>query len=208
MIRLEAQSGPRMVMNITDTERAIAKEVKDDFKKVLQKLDSAVDVIVDLRDAIVLQRPEREELNKKYKGRLLRYRRKIRKVFNEFLTDVKHSLEKLSKISDPDMIRLREIIIAEIGELSSGAEAIIDLLEETDRENFTKTLEAITSQMEKRQKSIIDVIDNQLFNHIDHDIFGKLKISELRFRIMRRSRIVRGIISEKMQTMQEVKEVM
>lgn len=188
---LKAQSGPQMVLDITDAERAVANQIKEDFKKILKKLDTAVKVIVDLRDAIVEQRPKKEELNKKLKPRLLRYRRKIRKVFNEFLTDVKNSLEKLSKVSDPEMIKLREIIIAEIGELSDGAEAMMDLLSETDRESFTKTLETLASQMEKRQKSIVDVIDSQLFNHIDHDILGKMKISEMRFRIKRRARIVR-----------------
>lgn len=188
---LKAQSGAQMVLDITDAERAVANQIKEDFKKILKKLDTAVKVIVDLRDAIVEQRPKKEELNKKLKPRLLRYRRKIRKVFNEFLTDVKNSLEKLSKVSDPEMIKLREIIIAEIGELSDGAEAMMDLLSETDRESFTKTLETLASQMEKRQKSIVDVIDSQLFNHIDHDILGKMKISEMRFRIKRRARIVR-----------------
>lgn len=191
MRRLKAQSGPQMVLDITNAERAIAKQLKEDFKTILKKLDTAVRVIVDLRDAIVEQRPKKEELNEKLRPRLLRYRRKIRNVFNEFLTDVKNSLEKLAKVSDPEMIKLREIIIAEIGELSDGAEAMMDLLSETDRESFTKTLETLASQMEKRQKSIIDVIDSQLFNHIDHDILGKMKISEMRFRIRRRARIVR-----------------
>ncbi|KKM70079.1 hypothetical protein LCGC14_1444310, partial [marine sediment metagenome] len=55
-------------------------------------------------------------------------------------------------------------------------------------------IEQVTSQMEKREKSIIDVIDNQLFNHINHDILGKLKISELKFRMRRRARIVKQLI--------------
>ena len=103
-------------------------------------------------------------------------------------------MEKLAKISDPDMIRLREIIIAEIGELSDGAEAIIDLLNETDRESFTKTIEQVAGQVEKRQRSIIEVIDSQLFNHIDHDILGKMKISDLQFKIRRRARIVKQLV--------------
>lgn len=194
MRRLNADTGPRMSLVVTDAERAIAKQIKDDFKKILAKLDTATKVIVDLRDAIVEQRPSKEDLQKKYRGRLLRFKNKIRKVFNDFLSSVKVALEKLDEVSDPDMVKLREIIIAEIGELSDGAEVLMDLLGETDRDSFTKTIEQVTSQMEKREKSIIDVIDNQLFNHINHDILGKLKISELRFRIRRRARIVKQLI--------------
>jgi len=194
MRQLKAQTGPLMVLDITDDERAVASQIKEEFRGILKKLDTAVHVIVDLRDAIVEQRPKKDELNGKLRPRLLRYRRKIRKVFNDFLTAVKSSLEKLPKVSDPEMIKLREIIIAEIGELSDGAEAMMDLLNETDRESFTKTLEQLTSQMEKRQKSIVDVIDSQLFNHIDHDILGKYKISKMRFRIKRRARIVKQLM--------------
>ena len=46
------------------------------------------------------------------------------------------------------MIRLREIIIAEVGELSDGAEAVLELLKEISRDSFTKTLEQITAQIE------------------------------------------------------------
>lgn len=194
MKQLNADTGPRMTLVVTDTERAIAKEIKNDFKKILEKLDTATKSIVDLRDAIVEQRPSKEDLKKKYRGRMLRYKHKIRTVFNDFLSGVKIALEKLEKISDPDMVKLREIIIAEIGELSDGAEALMDLLGETDRDSFTKTIEQVTSQIEKREKSIIEVIDNQLFNHIDHDILGKLKISELQFRIRRRARIIKQLV--------------
>jgi hypothetical protein len=191
MIRSNALAGPRMTLMVTDNERAVAKQVKEDFRNILQKLDKSVRSITDLRDAMAEERPSKEDLKHKYRGRLLRYRRKIRNIFNEFLSNVKNSLEKLSKISDPDMVRLREIIIAEIGELSDGAEAVMDLLKETDREGFSKTIEQITAQIEKRQKSIIDVIDNQLFNHIDHDILGRMKISNLHFNIQRRKRIIK-----------------
>lgn len=194
MKNLTAETGPKMTLVISDAERELAKEVRSDFKVNLDKLDKAVKVITDLRNAIVEQRPTKDDLKEKYRGRLLRYKRKIRAVFNDFLSSVRTSLEKLSGISDPGMIRLREIIIAEIGELSDGAEAIMDVLNETEREGFTKTIERVSSQIEKRQKSIVDVIDNQLFNHIDHDILGKMKISNMRFRIRRRARIVKQLM--------------
>ncbi len=196
MKQLNANVGPKMVLEITDTERETAKQVKEEFKAILKKLTSAIRVVTSLRDAIVEEHPSREDLKTKYHGRLLRYRRKILDTFNDLLTDVKTSLEKLSHISDPEMIRLREVIIAEVGELSDGVEAIVDLLKDSNRESFTKTLERITSQIEKRQRSIIDVIDNQLTNHINNDIFGRMKISDLRFRIMRRARLVRLAIRE------------
>ena len=192
----KADVGPRMNLDITDRERQSAKSVKECFSKSLDKLDDAVRTVTDIRDAIVSQRPSKKDLQKKYRGRLLRYRRKIKNSFNELVIDVKKNLEGLSEISDPEMIRLREIIIAEVGEIADGAEAVMDALKDSERDSFTQTLEQLAAQIEKRQKSIKDVIDNQLSNHIEHDILGKMKLSELRFKIKRRARVVRQLVND------------
>lgn len=189
-----AETGPKMTLDITSEEREVAKTVKKNFVNSLEKLEKAVRTITDIRDAISNERPSKEDLRQKYKGKLIRYRKKIKNSFNSFLTDVKENLENLSKISDPEMIKLREVLIAEVGELSDGAEAVMDLLDEVDREGFTKTLEKLAQQIEKRQKSIIDVIDSQFITHIDQDILGKMKLSNLRFRIKKRSRIIKQLI--------------
>ncbi len=190
-------SGPKMSLDVTDAERVAAKEAKDDFKEILKKLEKSVKSIIDLKNAITEQHPTQEELTKKYRGRLLRYRRKIQSVFNDFLLSTKNALEKLTRISDPDMLRLREILAAEVGELSDGAEAVLDLLKEPDREGFTVTLERISAQLEKRQRSVKDVIDTQLFGHLDHDILGKMRISQLRFNMKKRARIIKYLVRSK-----------
>jgi len=190
-------SGLRMTLDISKEERSIAKEIKKEFKSNLKKLSDALAVILELRDALVEERPNKEDLRNKYRGRLVRYRAKVRNKFNSFLAATKKTLEKLSQISDPEMVKLREVIIAEIGEMSDGAEAILDLLDESSREGFTQTLERLAVQMEKRERSIIEAVDNQLFSHIDHDILGRMKISEIRFNIRKRSRIIKQLIRGK-----------
>ena len=108
--------------------------------------------------------------------------------------DPQNPLELLDQISDPDMLRLREILGAEIAELSEGCKAVLDLLKETDKKDFTKTLERIAAQLEKRQRSIEDVITSQLYSHLNHDILGRMRISEMRFKIKRRARILKQFI--------------
>ena len=78
----------------------------------------------------------------------------------------------------------------EFDELSDGIEGVLDLLEEPGREGFTQSLERLCTQMQLRKTSIEEVIDNQLFNHLEHDILGKMKISSLKTRIRRRTRIL------------------
>ena len=186
-------AGPQNSLQITELELSTAREVKEQIKEVLKKLDAATKTIIDLKDALITQRPSKDELNSKYKGKLLRYRRKIKAAFNDFLLSVRDMIEKLASITDPDMLRLKQIMIAEVGELSDGAEAIMDLLQESQREGFSDSLERITAQIEKRSKSISEVIGSQLLSHIDTDILGKMKISGLKFRIMRRARIIKQL---------------
>ena len=109
-----ADTGPRMNVDITPKERTAAKEVKAEFKIILKELEKATNVVMDLRDALVEERPSKDVLKSKYRGRLVRYRTKIRDAFNVFLTHVRKTLHMMDDISDPEMERLRDILIAEI----------------------------------------------------------------------------------------------
>lgn len=189
MIKTYANQGPRLSVEVSEQERSIAKEAKKEFKEILGDLDDALKVIYDLRDAIVEQRPSKEDLQT-YSGRLIRYRRKITSVFNKLLVRFSNAIKLLNEITDPDMANLKKIMVAEFDELSDGVEGVLKLLDDTKKDGFTKELERLCTQMQNRNRSINEVIDNRLFNHIDRDILGKLKISSLKSRIIKRTRML------------------
>jgi hypothetical protein len=174
----------------------LAKAAKKEFKAILKDLDNALEVIFELRDAIVQQRPSKEDLQNTYRGRLLRYRRKITEVFNKLLIRFKNAIESLGDITDPDMANLKKIMIAEFDELSDGVENVLSTLDDVDKEGFTKELERLCTQMQIRSTSINEIIDNRLVNHIDSDILGKMKVSELKTRIIKRTRMLQKISME------------
>jgi hypothetical protein len=182
--------GPRLTVQISPEEKQLAKNAKIEFKAVLKELKDVIGTILDLRDSINDQHPSKEDLDNKYKGRLLRYKRKIVKSFNIFLKHLQTNMGNLAKINDPDMIRLREILVAEVSELTDGVEKVLDLLDDAGKDNFTQTLQQITAQLEKRQGSINDAIGNQLFNKLDHDLLGVMRIGQLKFNIQKRSRLM------------------
>ena len=191
-----SDTGPKLTLEITEEEKRIAKESKEQFKEVLKELKGAVKTVLDLRSAITEQHPTKEDLNNKYRGRLLRYRRKIISEFNTFLKHLQSNMINLQKIDDPDMSRLREILVAEVSELTDGIDLLLDLLKEPIKDDFTQTLETICGQLEKRLSSIDDAIGNQLFNHIDHDILDLRRIGKIRFNIKKRSRLIIGMLKE------------
>jgi valyl-tRNA synthetase len=183
-------SGPRLVVQITPEEKQIARQSKAEFKAVLKELKKAIDVISSLKNAITEQHPSKDDLKTKYAGRLLRYKKRITEAFNVFLTHLQKNLQMLGGINDPDMSRLREVLVSEVSEVTDGVEAILDLLHDVDKDDFTKRLEELTGQLEKRRESIDDAISNQLFNHIDQDLLGKMRISNLRFNLKKRARLL------------------
>lgn len=189
-----AESGPRLTVKISDEEKQIAKQAKAEFKLVLKELKIAVELVTDLRDSIVDQNPSKDELNNVYRGRILRYRKKIVDKFNAFLIHLQSNISLMSNINDPDMYRLREILVAEVGELIDGTEVLLELLHDPIRNNFIQSLEQIVWQIEKRKYSIEDAIANQLFNHLDHDLLGRIRISTLSNRTTERSQYAINII--------------
>jgi hypothetical protein len=196
MRKIHADQGPRLTMEVSERERSLAKAAKKEFKAILKDLDNALEVIFELRDAIVQQRPSKEDLQNTYRGRLLRYRRKITEVFNKLLIRFKNAIESLGDITDPDMANLKKIMIAEFDELSDGVENVLSTLDDVDKEGFTKELERLCTQMQIRSTSINEIIDNRLVNHIDSDILGKMKVSELKTRIIKRTRMLQKISME------------
>lgn len=195
MKKIHANQGPQLTMDVSDREREVAKLAKKKFKKILKELTDALNIVYDLRDAIVEEHPTKEDLRNKYKGRLLRYKRKIAETFNSLLLNMKSAIESVNEITDPDMAHLKKIIMAEFDELSDSIESMMDLLSNPDREGFTKNLERIGTQLVSRNNSISEIIDHQLFNRLENDVLGKFKVSSPQFktRIHKRIRLLRKI---------------
>lgn len=186
---------PRFTVQVSQQEKQRAEQIKKQFKEVLREMDKAVQTVYDLRDAIVQDRPSKEDLKGKYAGRLLRYKRVIIKAFNSLLEHLKVVLNNFALVIDPEMIKLRGIIVSEFDELSDGVESLLSVLGDVDREGFTKTVERIAQQIQRRQMSIRNTIDDQLFGHLENDILGKMKISSvsLNARIIKRMRLLRKL---------------
>lgn len=197
MKHIRAQQGPQLRLDVSDKEREAAKNVKKGFKTLLKDFDASLSILFDLREALVDGHPSKDDLEGKFRGRFLRYRSKIVKSFNALLEQLKLLLESMGAIMDPEMAKLRNLIMSEFDEASDGVESMLSLLKEPGRKEFTKSIERICTQMQQRRTSIGDVIESQLFNHLEHDILGKLKISSLTTRVMTRTRLLRKLATEK-----------
>ena len=160
-----------MIQKITPEEMLIAKKSKKELKESIKELESAVKLITKFKDAIITQKPDKATLKNQYSGRLLRFKRKIFETLNIFLKHINAILILMNKITDPDMDRLKNVLLAEINELSDGTE------------NFSTSVEQLTAQIQKRLHSISEVVDNQIYHHIDTDILGRSRIGSVKISI-------------------------
>lgn len=190
MTKKIADTSHRFVIEVSEREKQTAKEVKVAFKELLNKLEDSLALLYDFKDSVVKERPSQDDLKNKYNGRILRYKRKIVLFFNDLLYTLKAIIEKLSGIMDPEMRQLRSLIMAEFDELSDGVEGFIDALKNPGKDDFTKNIERIITQLKRRKTSIGEVIDHQMMGHLENDILGKMKVSSLKARMIKRSRLV------------------
>lgn len=188
-----ADRGPKLTIEVTEQERSAAKAAKKQFKKLLKQLDDALDLIFDFKASVVKEHPDQDSLHKTYRGRILRYRRKVQNTFNELLMSIQEHIKGLSSIMDSEMGNLRKLVLSEFDEISDLVESFLETLGETGREGFTQKLEKICTQLEQRKRSINDIIDEQLFNHLDTDILGRTKISSIKANIHKRIRLLRKL---------------
>lgn len=193
---LMKSNATKLRTEITKEERNVAIQVKKSFKSILNDLENAVKVIYKLKTALVKENPNDKKLTKVYKGRLLQYRKNITKVFNPILEDIKKTLEMFDYILDPEIEKLRDVIISEMDEISDIIESFMDLLGEPEKEQFVKKIEYLCSRMENRLNIFMGIVEDQLFGHITHDILGRIKISKLKTNIQKRTRLLNIWINE------------
>ena len=192
-MKIHADLGPKLTIDVTKQERETAKSAKKQFKALLKQLDDAFDLIFDFKDAVVREHPSQETLQSTYHGRILRFRRKVQKTFNALLLELQKEIQNLSSIMDTEMSQLEKVILSEFDEISDLVESFLELLGDAKRDGFTQKLEKLCTQLDQRKGSINDIIDQQLFNHLETDILGKTKISHYKAQIYKRIRLLRKL---------------
>ncbi len=191
MVNKTSDLAPRLTVEISEKELETARQAKKVFKSLLKDLDQNLKMIYDFKTALVAEHPSQTDLQEKYRGRIIRFKRKTQTIFNTYLLRLKAALEALHPISDSETVKLSQLILSEFDSLSDGVEEFLMLLSEADRDDFTKKLEALCGRLEHRQKSISEIVDQQLFSHFSTDILGKKKISSITAQIHTRRRLLR-----------------
>lgn len=168
---------PIYSIEINEEERAQAGLARKHFKDMLDKMDRAFSHLEILNNALngFNDSTQFEQLRKLFK----KYKRKTQEVFNEFIEQLESALKEAYRaISDTEMNRIIDTIVAEVREIRDGVIQLLHLLDEPESPEFIATFTDTVERLMKRKESLDEVVSDQLFSHIDFDILGKIRLGK------------------------------
>lgn len=177
---------PVFVLDINDDERKQAEKVRDEFKKLEMLLGDAFDSLGRLVSA--MQGMQHSDKIIELKPLFVKYKHRVQDLFNSFLDQLQTCLEQMNNmISDSETIKIRDTIIGEVREIRDGALGLIKFLGHPENPNFIKEFQETFVRLDAREKSLKEIISDQLASHINRDILGKIKLGKSKIRLSKGS---------------------
>jgi len=172
---MRKQAIPIYSIDITDNEMAQAAQTRKEFESLIFHMDDAFQHLYKLDSAL---ESLKDSANFSSLADLfVKFRRKTKKLFDVFIKQLESSLFSINKmISDSEMVRIKETIVAEIREIRDGVNEILQVLEVPTDPQFIQDYREIVERIGHRANSLEEVITDQLYSHIDHDILGKIRL--------------------------------
>lgn len=173
--KLYRVAAPIYSIEISDAEREQAAQTRKDFESLTEIMNEAFEHLFILSDALngVTETSQFVSMSKLF----LRYTRKIRKLFNNFIKQLEKCLLALNKtVTDARMVKIRDTIVGEVREIRDGILEVLDILNEPDSKDFVQNFRTIVERLGQRSDSLEEVITDQLFSHLDEDILGHIRL--------------------------------
>lgn len=172
---MQKSAAPVYTVDISENEKSQATNTREEFQVLLDLMEEAFDHLYILDNALegMQDTTGLDQFGKLF----LRYKRKARRLFNLFIKQLEKALKETNKtISDTELDRIRDTIVAEVRELRDGAIELFDLLENPENKTFIQDFRSTVERLGRRSDALRQVITDQLFSHIDHDILGQIRL--------------------------------
>jgi hypothetical protein len=120
-----------------------------------------------------------------------RFRDEVRQHFTALLPVFSEAIETLNPfLKDTDTGRIYESLIDAMQQLSEVAENYMEAFEDFGASDQIQRLKASFQKIQQLSQGIESVIEGRLHDHFEKNILRRHKISELRFGIQRRARLI------------------
>jgi hypothetical protein len=169
---------PAFAIPVSDEEKAAANQIRESFYRTLKTLEEFhryLKVFFDHADNL----GENENLNA-INGLIRKYTNKLKRKFNEFTFVMQHSIRLSVELgTDPKMEELRDLIIESAKNIRHLLVELLKLFGKLGDQDFLTNAKSFFPFLDKAISSLVDVIRTKLFDHIDRDIMGKIKIGNI-----------------------------
>ena|SRR3990172_471412 len=166
---------PIYSIKISPDEMEQAKLVRNSLKNVASKLDQITDSL-QLFSNILGEIRESSDLGK-LRRELVAYKQKIQADMNDFLTLVETSLGEWGKmISDGNFDSMRKAYVEEVRKIRDSASELLEKLRRPMEPTFLQDAPQDVNSIMSAKAALHEIISVQLFQKIDRDILGRIKI--------------------------------
>lgn len=166
---------PIYSIKISPSEMQQARAVRSALKNVMLALDAITDslqafsnILGEVRDPADISKLRME---------LVQYRQKMQADMNDFLTLVEASLTEWTKmISDGNFESMRKAYVEEVRKIRDSASELLEKFRKPTEPKFLQDAPQDVSNIVAAKGALQEIISTQLFQKIDKDILGRIKI--------------------------------
>jgi hypothetical protein len=106
-----------------------------------------------------------------------KYERKLKKKFNKFLDSLELGLKHYNKtFADTELHNIRDLIIEHTKNMRKSLVDLMNLFRKVEDPDFMGQAQMIFQALAKSIEQAEFAIREELFNHIDYDILGRIKL--------------------------------
>lgn len=162
-------------IEISPEEKEQATITRKKFEDMLDKMNQAFEHLGLLNGSLtgITDPKSLEPLRKLFK----QFKRKMQRMFNEFIDALELALQESNKtVTDSEMDRIVDTVVAEVREIRDGAEKLLVYLKEPQESDFVKNFTATVERLNARRESLTEIVTDQLFVHVDEDVLNKVRL--------------------------------
>jgi hypothetical protein len=168
-------SGPAFSVPVSKEEKKIAEKLRAEFfdlLKELEKFSRYLDVFFDHVDNLT----ETEDLSS-LRPIIKKYERKLKRKFNDFLQSLEEGLAHYNDtFADTELDNIRDLIIEHTKSMRKGLIGLLDIFDKVEDPDFIEEAKKIYEVILLSIKQLEFVIREELFDHIDFDILGRIRL--------------------------------
>jgi phytoene dehydrogenase-like protein len=173
-------AGPAFSVPVSNEEKKAAERLRKEFEDILKELEKCSRYLL-----VFFDHTDDFTDDQSLDGLaplMKRYEKKLKQKFNNFLEALERGLEHYNEsFSDTELDNVRDLIIEHVKSVRKGLIAIIDLFARLEDPEFVEAAQKAYQEISSSIERVDFVIREELFDHIDYDILGRIRIGSGEF---------------------------